>query len=42
MVLALCDRFHVLPSQVMGEDAAVLRLLKITALGTRGDGSGDG
>lgn len=35
MVLALCDRFHCLPSQVMGEDAGLLRLLKIEQLGHR-------
>ena len=32
-VLGLCDRFHCLPSQLEGEDASVLRLLKIAELG---------
>jgi hypothetical protein len=33
-VLRICDRFHVLPSQVLAEDASLLRLLKIETLGT--------
>jgi hypothetical protein len=33
-VLAICDRFHCLPSQVLAEPASILRLLKIEALGT--------
>ena len=32
-VLQLCDRFHCLPSQIEKEDAEVLRLIKIEALG---------
>jgi hypothetical protein len=35
MILGVCDRFHVLPSQVMAEDAELLRLLRIEALGRR-------
>jgi hypothetical protein len=35
MILALCDRFHCLPSAVLAEDADVLRLLKIEFLGRR-------
>lgn len=31
-MLALCDRFGALPSQVLAEDADILRLLKIEAL----------
>jgi hypothetical protein len=33
MILRLCDRFHVLPSQVLAEDAEVLRLCRVEALG---------
>lgn len=32
-MLQLCDRFHCLPSQIEKEDAEVLRLIKIEALG---------
>lgn len=32
-MLGLCDRWHKLPSEVLAEDASVLRLLEITALG---------
>jgi hypothetical protein len=32
-VIDLCDRWHKLPSQVLAEDASVLRLLGIVALG---------
>jgi hypothetical protein len=32
-VLGVCDRFHCLPSEAMEEDAGVIRLLKIEALG---------
>lgn len=35
MLLALCDRFHCLPSQVLAEDAGLLRLLRIEQLGKR-------
>jgi hypothetical protein len=38
-VLGLCDRFKCLPGAVYAEDASVLRLLQIAALGTAG---GDG
>lgn len=33
MVLGLCDRFHKLPSEVLGEGVGLLRLLNISALG---------
>ena len=36
LVLALCDRFRSCRSQVLGEDAGMLRLLKIESLGTAG------
>ncbi len=36
-ILGLCDRFHVLPSQVLAEDAYLIRLLRIEELG-RSDG----
>jgi hypothetical protein len=32
-VLNLCERFHALPSQVLAEDAGLLRLLMIAELG---------
>lgn len=41
-MLALCDRFHCLPSQVLEEDAGVLRLLKIAAMGTPPQAEGGG
>jgi hypothetical protein len=28
-VIALCDRFHVLPSAVLAEDAGLLRMLNL-------------
>lgn len=33
MILGLCDRFHKLPSEVLAEDASLLRLLEIVELG---------
>ena len=33
-ILELCDRFHCLPSQVMAEDAMLLKLLEIERLST--------
>lgn len=33
LVLAACDRFHCLPSQVLAEDASMLQLLAIAAAG---------
>lgn len=35
MILGLCERFRCLPSQVLAEDASLLRLLKIAELGHR-------
>lgn len=32
-MLGLCDRFRCLPSQVYAEDAEILRLIRIEALG---------
>lgn len=29
-VLSLCDRFHVLPSAVLAEDASLLRMINLT------------
>lgn len=37
MVLSLCDRWHKLPSEVLAEDARVLRLLRIAEAGGYGD-----
>jgi hypothetical protein len=33
MVLSLCREFHVLPSQLLAEDAYLLKLLHIEKLG---------
>lgn len=41
MVLALCERFGCLPSQLMREDAGLLRLISIVNLGTP-EGGDDG
>jgi hypothetical protein len=35
MILGLCRQFHKLPSEVLAEDAALIRLLEIERLGTR-------
>lgn len=32
-IVALCERFHVLPSALLGEDASLLRYLAIAELG---------
>lgn len=32
-MLSLCDRWHKLPSEVLAEDASMLQLLEIAALG---------
>jgi hypothetical protein len=34
MVLRLCDRFKCLPSQLLNEDAYLIKLLNIEELGT--------
>ena len=34
MILGLCERFGCLPSALLAEDASILRLLRIKALGT--------
>jgi hypothetical protein len=36
-VLALCERFHCLPSQLYAEDPELLRMLRIVDLGTPDD-----
>jgi hypothetical protein len=41
-VLGLCDRFKALPSQVLAEDASLLRLLKLEHHGKREEESPDG
>ncbi len=33
-MLALCEAFHQLPSAVLEEDAGLLRMLRVRALGT--------
>jgi hypothetical protein len=39
VLLQLCDRFHVLPSQLMEEPVELFRLIKLADLG---DAEGDG
>lgn len=44
-MIGLCDRWHCLPSQVLAEDAGLLRLLDVYELGHReedDEGGGDG
>jgi hypothetical protein len=38
VVLGLCDRFHVLPSELLAEDCYLLRLLLIEKLAEREGG----
>ncbi len=33
MILGLCERFHCLPSQILEEDASLLRLILIEQMG---------
>lgn len=33
-VFGLCERFHCLPSQLLGEDVGLLRMLELCRLGT--------
>ena len=40
-MLGLCREFHCLPGQLMQEDAGLLRLLRIEALGTPEGGEQD-
>lgn len=40
LILALCDKFHCLPSAVLDEDAEILQLLRIVELGG-GDRDGE-
>jgi hypothetical protein len=39
-VLALCDRWHKTPSQILAEPAEMVRLLRLEHLGTP-EGGGD-
>jgi hypothetical protein len=41
-VLALCERFHALPSQVLAEDASILRLVKVHDLAHPREETDDG
>lgn len=41
-MLALCEAFHVLPSAVLAEDAGLLRMLRVRALGAPPDKEGEG
>lgn len=36
-MIGLCDRWHKLPSQVLAEDARLLRMLRVYQLGHRED-----
>jgi hypothetical protein len=40
LVITLCDRWHVLPSQVMNEPAHLLRMLDVYELGHREEEEG--
>jgi hypothetical protein len=40
MILGLCDRFKKLPSEVLAEDAYLLRMVKVQELGRPG-GTGE-
>lgn len=42
MILGLCRQFHCLPSQLMAEDATVLRLLAIEHAGRLEEDEGFG
>lgn len=33
MILGLCERFGCLPSQLLAEDASLLRMVRVEALG---------
>jgi hypothetical protein len=35
LLIGICDRFKCLPSQALAEDAGIIRLLKIEALGRK-------
>ena len=41
-MIGLADRWHVLPSQVLAEDASILRLLDVYRLGHREEEEGEG
>jgi hypothetical protein len=40
-VIGLCDRWHKLPSEVLAEDASVLRLLDVYQRGHRKEEEGE-
>lgn len=41
MILALCRQFHKLPSEILAEDAELLQLIQLDAIGNPGrDNSG--
>ena len=40
-ILSVCKRFRCLPSQAAAEDAGILRLLRIEALGTSQEEEGE-
>jgi hypothetical protein len=41
-ILALCDRFHKLPEEILAADTSLLRLIHIEALGKREEENPDG
>lgn len=41
MILNLCDRFKCLPSQLYEEDAEIIRLVTIQALGRKKEQEGE-
>lgn len=40
-MIGLCDRWHKLPSEVLAEDASLLRLLDVYELGHRKEEGGE-
>lgn len=41
-VLGLCERFGCLPSALLQEDASIIRMLKVEAMGRKEEVGGDG
>lgn len=41
MIVGLCERFHVLPSQLEEESAELLRLVAIVQMGTKQEDPGE-
>lgn len=41
-VISLCQFFHKLPSEILAEDAEMLQMMQLQALGNPGGNKGDG